>query len=269
MPCVRTLLNLHPHHFEIFESLHSFCHNIKARYYCLVMYRYNLWAIVLCTGLISIVTGCEILPNGDRLCCAWDEPFIANPSDCVAAINMIPAGIPEPIFVQYGIPKKPISLEMDHNGGRDLRLPAAFLAGSCAISVKASLRPQSFEPRPPEQAATAMYYNIWPNVKTTAIRILKLCIEVHRFPDLPKSESGTMLTKSTLNDWVFNYEVQVRGAPEATPKPGNNESDWLSGYHIYRGKAVPLASRGPGKVLRRQATNLAGNAAFATIHPIR
>jgi hypothetical protein len=210
--------------------------------YCIIMHSYAL-RLFFITCLIIIDTGWSMhLDNGDNLFCLWTEQRRAQISDCEAAIRMIPSGTPELAFTPSENKSKPVNLHLDHNGGRAFRLPAVFLAGSCAIKVRnipvhstnrweRLLCIGGCSTPPPQQAATFMYFRYWPNVKEVAGEILRRC--------LTKGDTaGQIETRSEWEGWDYYYLVWMGPGPRDLL--GRNGTDLFGEYNIYESLEVPF-----------------------------
>jgi hypothetical protein len=240
------------------------------------MYHSILWLMITYTCLITTVIATSgnmfRLPNGDTINC-WTHtrrspPNITNLVDCYNAINMIPSGIGMSL-TRYGHPTKPISMLLSHDGGRGLRLPAAFIAGSCAVTVRSMHRDT---PHPPEQAATAMLFQVWPRVRAAARNITRACMLPNTPGPLYKHDgrfvSGNMMTRSILDGWSFYYDVQVRGAPDTLPEPANiGDMERIEVHNKYFNSKIPWVDKIRTKRLREENAYLATSEAFVDGSP--
>jgi len=109
--------------------------------------------------------------------------------------------------------KKPISLKFEHPGrNRTYLIPAAFRSGTCVILVSTL----GSYPHPPANAASLMYFKVWPNVRKAAGKIVQKCSQ-----QTPRwSWFGWVLAWSWVNQWQFHYIVEVRWAPEVATRNG-------------------------------------------------
>jgi len=149
-----------------------------------------------------------------------------NPDDCSRAREMIPTGrytfdVHRQVQESRGPvdPERPISLTFDK---RKILFPAAFMVRTCVILVKALPRPQQEAGQSasevPVNAATAMTFTVWPNVRKLGKTLIKACVSDRRV-------TGYVNTKSMLGDWAFRYQIVV--ARSAGPV------GWLDKFHIY------------------------------------
>jgi len=218
--------------------------------------RSHIYPAIVYTYLVLIGTSWGIdLSHGEIPFCQSSTMKITRVTDCDAAVRMIPSGIPEISFIRYENPATAINMELDHNGGRSLRLPAAFIAGSCVVTVEPvekvpEINSQGYpwpqwQPtvQPPQKAATAMYFQVWPNVRAAAEAIIRKCIRPRTLNRHWKKAEGYLSTKSVLEGWEFQYEVTVKAALKEMPSSGRGPISWIAGYNIYESEEVPPAYR--------------------------
>jgi hypothetical protein len=254
---------------SLFYNFHL---NREAANYSNIIYESIFWLTIIYLCLITTaIADFWHLPNGDTIHC-WPyarrlPPKITNIADCDAAISMIPSGLLAASDVRWGHPTKPISLLMSHNGGRGLRLPAAFIAGSCTITVQA-LTVEHAPPRPPPKAATAMFFQIWPKAVAAARTITHICMPPDKMPAQIKYEYGAIVTRSILDGWQFMFSVRVRGSPVTLPEPSSIDvSDRVDHLNLYFSTRVPWVDKIRTKRLREEHENLAPSEGFVDAPP--
>ena len=217
----------------------------------------NVYILWLATTSICLtpIFACKPRIHDNELCC-WGRHHLLglkHPADCEAAIRMIPSGkltldIPATAAGDPQAAKLPY-VSMEQDGGRTLRLPAAFIAGGCVVLVEATSpgntpperRPP---PRPPQNAATHMYLRVWPKVKLAAKTVLRKCLRLPRGHD-----AGDVTTSSDMGGWEFLYKVTVK---DAISKKGRGKALY-PGYHIYESEELPWTYAGRGSRLRAEA----------------
>ncbi|MCJ1246735.1 hypothetical protein MMC30_003944 [Trapelia coarctata] len=159
-------------------------------------------------------------------------------ADCDAAIALIPSG---GLFFDPDRPGTSKTIDLYLPNRRRFLLPAIFHSGTCLVAVD----PDRNEP-PTSQVlanpASAMYFVIWPNVRSQAEWIVRWCLNT-------PYTGGTELAQSMLGNFSFAYMVTVMAVPEGFPDHGTRA--YLSRgsglkrhilYNLYR-------SEGGGSVL--------------------
>lgn len=163
-----------------------------------------------------------------------------NLPDCHAALKLIPS-LTADLHGQLSGGKPPLTFEppIRHPSGHYL-IPAVFQSGHCAIGVlplqkynRYADTGTPFPPRPPHYAASALYYQVWPNVKIQAEKLLIAC----------PIGGGHIHTKSLLEGSWFPYKVSVLSEVHAQDFGIFLEA--LQPYHLYTG------GRKPGQELGR------------------
>ncbi len=163
----------------------------------------------------------------------------AELADCATTLDMIPKGV----FINRG--RFGQAGQVDEHGrpnGPDLHLwntdrflrpskyliPAAFIAGVCAVTVQEgpSMRPY----RPPPESATAMYTVVWSNVRIWVQRMLDSCI-THRFARTHEKDwiLGWADTYSMLQGWRHKHRIGL----EAAPRDKTQRRERCSWHNLY------------------------------------
>lgn len=171
-------------------------------------------------SLLIFLLCCYITPTAATDMYDWDKPLCMDSeegtpcilrmaNECRAAIDMIPSGslAIDPAYPGNRDQPNPIDLAFHPGRHRKFLLPAAFRSGDCLVQVEAVYLPR--RPHPPTNAASAMYYIVWPNVRKMAKKIIWQCSLI----PLDRT-SGYAITKSKLGTWEFAYKVTVKGIPK-------------------------------------------------------
>lgn len=167
-------------------------------------------------------------------------PQNINLPDCHAALKLIPS-LTADLHGQLSGGKPPLTFEPPiHTPSGPFLIPAVFQSGDCAIGVlplqkynRYADTGTPFPPRPPHYAASALYYQVWPNVKVQTEKILIAC----------PIGGGHIYTKSVLEGSWFPYKVTVM--TEAHARNFGIFVEALRPYHLY------TSGRKPGQELGR------------------
>lgn len=96
-----------------------------------------------------------------------------DPADCATAIALIPDGT----ISLTGALSKPLNFSVSPLARRPYRIPAVFHSGTCIVTVDPAWRLlASAKDRAPENAASLMYFKVWPDVRRGAEEVLKQCL---------------------------------------------------------------------------------------------
>ena len=146
---------------------------------------------------------------------------------------------------------KKMCVSMEQDGGRRLRVPAAFIAGGCAVLVEAFPPPPGPQLQAPPSLqcpATYMYLRIWPTVKRAAEAILQKCLRP------PRSDyEGDIRLSSAFQGTTFRWMITVGSV---IPKKGRGKSLY-PGFHVYESEELPWEkSEGLGSRRKAEANSL-------------
>lgn len=140
--------------------------------------------------------------------CVPNQPPVKIVADCTAAINMIPNGT-----IKFdGKVGKPLNFLLPPTARLPYYLPAAFRSGSCVVLVSRLISPRKdlgWPETPPEKAASAMYFTVWPFVREVARGIVTHCLP-GRYSKFGSGGFATGSSKLT-HTFFLTFEVSVRG----------------------------------------------------------
>lgn len=96
-----------------------------------------------------------------------------DPADCATAIALIPDGT----ISLTGPLSKPLNFSLTPVARRPYRIPAVFHSGTYIVTVDPAWRLlTSAKDRSLENAASLMYFKVWPDVRRGAEEVLKQCL---------------------------------------------------------------------------------------------
>lgn len=172
--------------------------------------RICLFAVLLSYNLTPILAF-------DFVVCFLDKHRSPHPDDCQKAINLIPDGT----ITWDGKKEKPLQFHLPP-AARQYTAPAVFRSASCLVSMATNNRKA---PDPPASAASEMYYRFWPEVRSSAQRILTKCFS-------NENNSGQEFIDVKLGGSKFKYIISVSSAPVDMPRHGEK---WVIGtpYNVY------------------------------------
>lgn len=143
---------------------------------------------------------------------------ISSLAHCRAAIDIIPSNTTsfDPASPGERNQAHPLDVHLTHpSRNRQFFLPAAFRSGTCVVIVEPNYRQPPVAVPPPLQAASIMYFQIWPAVKRAATLITERCQLRNRWGDV-----GRFNARILLDGHWFYYSVMVRPAPRNMPGEG-------------------------------------------------
>ncbi|MCJ1246734.1 hypothetical protein MMC30_003943 [Trapelia coarctata] len=150
----------------------------------------------------------------DALDCFDDDVPAPLLTDCATAITLIPSGALT-VDPRYARAYHTVDLVLPDTR-RKFLLPAAFLAGTCLVTVDASAPFSPTSPPPPMKAASEMYFKVWPNARTQAQRIVEGCLG-----GAEQHPAGSVEARSVLEGgYVLEFFVTVIKAPRGFPGDG-------------------------------------------------
>ena len=129
---------------------------------------------------------------------------ITSIADCQPAIDQIPDGT----IAFDGIQQKPLAVHLPPAAREKHILPAIFRSGNCVISVRQHLYKLKY---PRFDAASVMYYKVWPEVKRALGRIEKRCLVVPRRGVPRASNAGHTKVRVKLDGWVLEFIFSMAG----------------------------------------------------------
>jgi len=203
------------------------------------------------TSLFAILLYCRLTSFTSAFENCWDKSNI-NPSiaDCQAALSIIPDGRIE-FTGKVGMP---LNFTLPTRAREPkIFFPALFRAGTCTIMAyrpQATSDEQVFLHKPqPRNAATAMYFKVWPGIREAAEKVIKSCLmeEDKRF------NGGETSVDIEVEGVMRSYMVMVKGQ---NPQPlGNPEPRVRWRFHCYqldkKGKVVPTCLDPPSPPRQR------------------
>lgn len=185
-------------------------------------------------SLLTILLSCYTTPIAcKKIACAEAPAGELKPTsaDCRAAIALIPDGTIAPDG-SIPNPNEPLNFLLPPRARGKIPFPAAFRSASCEVivgrpfmeyaSAADPLQPPQHTPAIPKPA-TAMYFDIWPDVRRGAQSIVRECMQATG-PQLV----GTLMVQSTVGGRKFTTVVRVTG----------RKADDHSGNGIFQ--AMPL-----------------------------
>jgi hypothetical protein len=114
--------------------------------------------------------------------------------DCRDAVNMVPSGSLD--FSGEG----GLSWTIEAKAHKYRSLPAKFTYRTCSIDIALKSYPHA-NPQPAKSIARAIYFHVWPAVKTAAERLVQQCVV--------RNQSGITYALATINEKDFLFGVSM------------------------------------------------------------